>query len=229
MGGHDLQRAWLLNDRAAIYEVQGRKAEALREHEEALALKNKVWGPDHPDIGISEGNIAVVLQDLGRSQEALAHADRAIQILSHGLGAEHPDLAVQLSNRGEILNALGRYRDARQSFERARIIWERELGLEARNLAYALTGIGESYLAERDAVSALVPLERAWKIRAAKEDDPERRGETAFALARALWESERDRARAEGLAREARDAYAKTEVKTKLADVDAWIVHRRRG
>ena len=172
--------------------------------------------------------MSVVLQDLGRHQEALAHVDRAIEILSHGLGAEHPEVAVQVSNRGEILNALGRYRDARQSFERARIIWERELGLDARNLAYALTGIGESYLAERDAVSAVVPLERAWKIRAAKEADPERRGETLFALARALWDSERDRDRAAAFAREARDAYGKTEVKAKLDEVDSWLAQRKK-
>jgi serine/threonine protein kinase len=230
LGGHDLQRAWLLNNQGSVDEVQGHKEQALREHEEALALKAKAWGSkDHPDVGFSEGNIAVVLQDLGRYQEALAHVDRAVEIESHALGAQHPDLAVQLSNRGEILNALGRYREARQSFERARIIWERELGLDARNLAYALTGIGESYLAEGDAVSAVVPLERAWKIRAAKEADPERRGETVFALARALWESERDRPRAEALAREARDAYGKTEVKAKLAEVDAWLARRKKS
>jgi serine/threonine protein kinase/tetratricopeptide (TPR) repeat protein len=230
LGGHDLKRAWLLNNKGSVDEVQGRKAEALQSHEEALALKIKAWGgADHPDVGISEGNIAVVLQDLGRYQEALAHIDRAIAIESHGLGAEHPDVASQLSNRGEILNALGRHREARQSFERARIIWERELGLDARNLAYALTGIGESYLAERDADSAVTPLERAWKIRAAKEDDPERRAETLFALARALWDSERDRARAEVLARQARDSYLKTEVKAKLAEVDAWIAQRKKG
>jgi serine/threonine protein kinase/tetratricopeptide (TPR) repeat protein len=230
LGGHDLQRAWLLNNKGGVDEVQGHKEEALRAHEEALALKTRAWGSaDHPDVGLSEGNIAVVLQDLGRYQEALAHVDRAVTIATQGLGAEHPDLAVQMSNRGEILNLLGRYREARQSFERARIIWERELGLEARNLAYALTGIGESYLAEGDAVSAVVPLERAWKIRAAKEADPERRGETLFALARALWDSERDRLRAEALAHEARDAYGKTEVKAKLAEVDAWLARRKKS
>jgi tetratricopeptide (TPR) repeat protein len=191
--------------------------------EEALALKQKSWGPDHPDVGISEGNVAVALEDLGRDQEALAHVDRSIELLTHALGAEHPELATQLMNRGEILNTLGRYREARRSFEGARIIWERELGLDHRNLAYALTGIGESYLAERDAVSAVAPLERAWKIREAKETDPLRRGATRFALARALWDSERDHDRAEDLARGAREAYAQANERTKIADVDAWL------
>jgi serine/threonine protein kinase/tetratricopeptide (TPR) repeat protein len=227
LGGHDLQRAWLLNNLASVEGLQGRKVESLRFNEEALALKQKAWGPDHPDVGISEGNVSIALEDLGRQQEALVHVDRSIEILSHGLGAEHPDVATQLSNRGEILNALGRYREARQSFERARIIWERELGLDHRDLGYVLTGIGESYLSERDALSALAPLERAWKIREAKETGPARRGETRFALARALWDSERDRARATELAHGARDAYVEAGDQAKATEIDGWLSQRR--
>jgi eukaryotic-like serine/threonine-protein kinase len=228
IGGHELQRAWLLNNVASIEGLRGKQEAALRAHEEALALKEKALGRDAPDVGISEGNIAIALQDLGRNQEALAHVDRSIEILTEGLGAEHPDLATQLSNRGEILNALGRYREARASFERARIVWERELGLDARNLAYALTGIGQSYLDERDAMSAVAPLERAWKIREAKETDPSRRAETLFALARALWDSERDHRRAQVLAHGARDAYAQADGKARVADVDAWLAQRQK-
>jgi tetratricopeptide (TPR) repeat protein len=227
LGGRELQQAWLLNNRGAIYETQGRLQEALRMHEEAVRLKTRARGADHPDVGISDGNISIVLQGLGRSQEALNHVDRAIEILSHGLGAEHPDVATQLSNRGEILNALGRAREARQSFERARVTWERELGLDARNLAYALTGIGLSYLAERDAVSAIAPLEQAWKIREEKETDASKRAETSFALARALWDSGRDRHRAEGLAQVARAAYARDAAKVEVASVDTWLGERK--
>jgi serine/threonine-protein kinase len=228
LGGHDLQRAWLLNNLSCVEGLHGNKEQALRFSQEALALKQKVWGLDHPDVGFSEGNLAIALQDMSRDQEALAHVDRSIEILTEGLGAGHPELATQLSNRGEILNALGRYRDARGSFESARIIWERELGLDHRNLGYVLTGIGESYLGERDAVSALAPLERAEKIREAKETDPSRRGATRFALARSLWDSNRDRPRALVLATQSREAYGRAGDKAKLAEVDAWLVARRR-
>ncbi len=223
MGGHELLQAWLLNDLGGMYEMKGEGEQALRAQQEGLALKEKTLGRDHPDVGASEGNVAVVLEALGRNQEALQHVDRAIEILENGLGAGHPELAVQLSNRGEILNALGRYRDARASFERARIVWERELGLENRNLAYALTGIGISYIADGDPTSAIVPLERAFKIREEHENDPARRAETRFALARALWEAGRDRGRARLLAEEARDSYAKAVAKPKLVEVESWL------
>ncbi len=223
LGGHELQQAWLLNNLGCVYDLQGDREGSLRAQQQGLALKERALGRDDPDVGISEGNLAVALEALGRNQEALEHVDRSIAILQNGLGAGHPDLATQLNNRGEILNALGRSRDARASFEKARIIWERELGLDNRNLAYALTGIGVSYLTEGDSLSALVPLERAFKIREAQETDPSRRAETRFALARALWESGRDRGRARALAEDARESYAKAEVKTKLGEVDTWL------
>ena len=223
LGGHVLLQAWLLNNLGGLFEIRGEQEAALRMQQEGLALKERALGRDHPDVGISEGNLAVVLTALGRNQEALEHVDRSIEVLENGLGAGHPDLATQLNNRGEILDALGRSRDARASFEKARIIWERELGLDNRNLAYALTGIGVSYLSEGDASNAIVPLERAFKIREAHETDPSRRAETRFALARALWESGRDHPRARALAEEAHDSYAKAEIKTKVAEVDSWL------
>ena len=223
LGGHELLQAWLLNDLGAVHALNGDKISFLKAEEEALALKEKALGVDHPDVGLSEGNISFALQDLGRGEEALKHVDRSLAILETGLGSGHPDLAVQLSNRGEILNSLGRFREARLSFERARVIWERELGPEDRNLAYALTGIGVSLLADGDASSALVHLQRAHRIREAHETDPERRAETSFALARALWDSNRDRGRARFLAEEAKATYARSSSKQKAAEVEGWL------
>jgi tetratricopeptide (TPR) repeat protein len=227
VGGHELLRAWQLNNIGTVRGLKGDRLAALQALQQALVLKEKALGHDHPDVGVSEGNIAVELAALSRNQEALSHLDRAIPLIEDGFGAGHPVLATELNNRGEILCALGRQRDARQSFERARIIWERELGLDDRNLAYALTGIGLTYLGENDAASALAPLERAFKIREAHEVEPSRRAETRFALARALWETNRDRMRARALAEQAREGYAKGDVKAKVVEVDSWL--RARG
>jgi tetratricopeptide (TPR) repeat protein len=146
----------------------------------------------------------------------------AIAIAREGLGARHPELANHFSNRGEILRLLGRYSDARPAFERARTIWERELGADNVLLAYALTGIGETLIAEGNPNGALVPLERALKIRLAQDADLARQAETKFALARALRDSNRDRARARVLAEEAKAAYAKT-ASDKVDEVARWL------
>ena len=70
---------------------------------------------------------------------------------------------------------------------------------------------------------AIAPLERAFRIREAKETDPARRADTSFALARALWEANREHERARALAASARDAYARASMPSKRADVDAWL------
>ena len=223
LGGHDLLRSWLLNDLGCVLELEGLRDESARTQQQALSLKLKVLGPDHPDIGTSEVNLAISLQELGRNEEALAHNDRAIKIQTNGLGVNHPVLALSFNERGEILNALGRYPEARQTFDRALVVWDRELGPENQALAYALTGIGASYLGEGKANEALVPLERALKIRIAHEPELFRLAETQFALARALWESKRERGRALELADEAKKDYAKSPEKTKALEVDGWL------
>ena len=204
ISGHELLQAWLLNDLGCIYDLHGDKEAAVRSMKDGLVLKERALGRDHPDIGISEGNLGLALQRIGRNDEALAHMDRLIALLQKGLGAGHPDLATQLSNRGEILNALGRYEEARRAFEQAEAIWRREFGASNVNLGYALTGIGISYLAEGNPTAALPPLESAQEIRETQESEPSRRAETAFALARALWSTHRDRLRARALALAAR-------------------------
>jgi tetratricopeptide (TPR) repeat protein len=163
---------------------------------------------------------------MGRLQEALTNVDQALAIMREGLGSGHPDLAEHLVNRGEILTSLHRYEEARQSFETARSIWERELGPENVHLAYALTGIGLSFLAEGKPTNALVSLERAFKIREAQEVEPSRRAETGFALARALWDSNRSRARAVVLAEQSRDGYAKAAATKSVAEVAEWLQMR---
>jgi tetratricopeptide (TPR) repeat protein len=225
LGGHDLLRAWLLNDLGAVYFAEGQKDAAVVAMQQAVDLKRKALGPEHPDVGVSEGNVGIVLAELGRYQEALAHIRRSLESQERGLGAAHPDLADQITNQGEVLNALGRSLEARQSFERARTIWEREVGPESRSLAYALTGIGVSYLVEGSPAKALVPLERAHKIRQSLEPNPGKRAETSFALARALWESNRDRGRARALAEEARTGFEKAVAQSKVAEVKTWLAN----
>ena len=223
MGGHERLQSWLLNGLGTVYETQGRLPEALKAGESALALKQKVLPADHPDIGLSMGNLANWLGLLGRNQEALAYGDRSVAILEKGFGVNHPEVAIPLLNRGEILNALGRPQEARASFERAKTIWERELGPEHSNLGYVLTGIGLSYLIQGDAAAAVAPLERAYKIREAKENIPARRADTQFALARALWDSKRDRRWARVLADNAKATYAAANAKDKVVEVETWI------
>jgi tetratricopeptide (TPR) repeat protein len=227
LGGHELLRAWSLNDVGAVYFRQGEREAAIRAFKESLDLKEKVLGRNHPDVGGSEGNLAISLAESGLYPEALLHIERGIKILEAGVGAAHPDLAVQMNNHGEILNALKRYDEAERVFERAQQILERELGSENRALADSLAGRGISYLDAGQVTKSIELLERAIKIRTTRESNPAKRAESNFALARALWSLNRDRGRARLLADEARSAFAKAGEKTKSTEVETWLRDHR--
>ena len=227
LGGHNLLRAWLLNNLGCAYAVHHDGTLGVNALEQGLALKRKLLGPDHPDVGLSEGNLGYVLEEADRNEEAFSHVQRSIEIQSKALGPSHPDLANQLNNRGEILNALGKPTEALLSFEQATSIWERELGEGAPILAYSLTGTGIAYLAQNAANRAVPPLERALKFRSAKETNPRDRAETSFALARALWESHHDVARSRRLAEEARDVYLNASDAKGLSATDRWLEQHR--
>ncbi len=223
LGGHELLHAWLLNNLGCAYSTRRDYDSAVTALREGSQLKRKVLGSDDADVGVSEGNLGNVLARSGRNEEALSHTDSAIEIFEKRLGAGHPELAGQLSNRGEILNALGKYPEARASFQRASAIWERELGPDTDMLGYPLTGIGISFLGQDSPGNAIVPLERALKIRSERKATPSDFAETSFALARALWASGREQSRARRLAEDARIAYEKTTMAKNLAQVDAWL------
>src|SRR6478735_2535866 len=51
VGGHELLRAWQLNNIGAVRGLQGHLEAAMQAEQRSLALKEKALGPDHPDVG----------------------------------------------------------------------------------------------------------------------------------------------------------------------------------
>ena len=226
LGGHELLHAWLLNDVGCVHFAKGDTEAGVRGLKEGLEIKQKLLGPDHPDVGLSNGNLGYALKGMDRNREALAYVERAIAIEQVKLGSQHPSVAIQYDNRGAILNALERPAEARRSFEQAVAIWERELGPDDPTLAPALTGIGLSYLNEAKPLAAIGPLERAKRIRAGQATDPVDEAQTDFDLARALWDSGREQSRAHRLVEQARAVFEKAEMKKELGAVDLWLSAR---
>jgi tetratricopeptide (TPR) repeat protein len=219
VGGHDLLRAWMLNNIGVALDANGDKVAAAEELEESLRIKERILGKDHPDVAFSLANLADTLNSIGRSKEALELSNRGVEILSRTFGASHPRLIAQLANRAEILNRLGRYEEARHDAERAVAVQRTEAGPEL-NLIYALAPLGEAELGLGHSTRAIAPLRQALHLaeeQAVTEELPRLR----FALARSLWDSGRDRKQARLLAAAAAAPVASTPVADKatvLAD-----------
>jgi tetratricopeptide (TPR) repeat protein/tRNA A-37 threonylcarbamoyl transferase component Bud32 len=226
--GHERTRAWLAQARGNMA-YAGERFEEAREHfARAAELKKAALGEDHPDCALSLDSLANALVGLGRADEALSVHVRALAIDERAYGRDSPLLSWLLGNHGEILVKVGRPEEGIRAYRRALEV-KRLVGAQDNlDLAYPLTGLGEALVLVGRGGDAVAPLGRALAVREKNEPDPERLGETRFALARALAARDQpgDREKAGALAAAARRDYAKAssskEREAALALVDRW-------
>jgi hypothetical protein len=103
----------------------------------AIEIDTACLGADHPKIGFSVNNLAVLLKD-HRPEEAAALFRRALAIFRRTLGPSRPSVGICLENYGDVLIRLGRRREGRACAKRAGQILAR---VEAVNEeAVGLTG-----------------------------------------------------------------------------------------
>ena len=57
-GGQEVLKRVDLNNLAALYDSQGKYAEAEPLHKRSLAIREKVLGKEHPDVALSLNNLA---------------------------------------------------------------------------------------------------------------------------------------------------------------------------
>jgi serine/threonine protein kinase len=220
--GHDRIRAWAKTNFGNVMQGMGDFARAERLATEAVELKEKALGKDHPDVALSLGNLSSILEEEGQAEKALVYADRACDILARNGDRDSEIYASKLVARGEALVDLGRAADAEASFERALRIF-RMYGENDRSGACALQGLGNARLAQGHPDAAIAPLEDALRIRDTDEPIKWAVAETRFTLARALWESDGDRRRALGLAKSARAILATINLPRRQKAVVDWL------
>jgi tetratricopeptide (TPR) repeat protein len=86
---------------------------------DALAIREKVLGPGHPDTGMSLNALALLLRRQGNFAAARPLFERALAIDEKVLGPEHPYTATSLNNLAGLLKEQGDLAAARPLFERA--------------------------------------------------------------------------------------------------------------
>jgi tetratricopeptide (TPR) repeat protein len=213
-----------LNPLAAAVQRLGRDEEALRLQKRALGIVLKVKGPDSSDALISVGNLGTLLARMGRFQEALEHYQSALVPLEQRLGAQHPHVALLLRGTGRVHMQAKQYKEAMHCFLRARDILEAREDDPYGYLTGTWLDLGEVWLELRQPRRALEVLERALEGRPSSKQTPGEKAYARFYLARALWEADEDRPRAQRLAQEARELFAEQgeHGKKGLAELDAW-------
>ncbi|CCI34922.1 Kinesin light chain (fragment) [Microcystis aeruginosa PCC 9701] len=95
-----------LNNLAHLYESQGRYTEAEPLYLEALDLRKRLLGDNHPSVATSLNNLAELYNSQGRYTEAEPLYLEAINIFRERLGENHPHTQTVYRNYLEMLSQL---------------------------------------------------------------------------------------------------------------------------
>ena len=127
-----------------LYE-RGRIVEADPLLHRALAMREKVSGPEHFDTTISLNNLGLLYHVQGKYEQAEPLYSRALQLRKVLLGIDHPDTAIILHNLAALHHAQGRYEQAEAAYQQALQIREQTLGPEHPDTAISLDSLAVLY------------------------------------------------------------------------------------
>ncbi|HKX31427.1 MAG TPA: CHAT domain-containing protein [Blastocatellia bacterium] len=143
----------------------GRYDQALASAESALKIRERVLGPDHPDVAFVLRRMAILHNISGDHAQAEALFQRALDVLERSLGPEHPGVALALNNVAIIYTQKGDYVKAEPLFQRALVILEAALGREHLDFANVLDSLAALYRDRGDYVKAEPLYQRALATR----------------------------------------------------------------
>jgi tetratricopeptide (TPR) repeat protein len=217
--------ASLLGNLGLISSDRGDHAEAERLYQRCLDLLLAALGPEHQVIVTAHINLGNAQRRQGKLDEALVHLDAALALATKLFDGGPRVAGVHLA-RIALMQDREQYDLALTEAQAAERIYAKAYDAQHARVADALIGQGRALISLGRAPEAAELLARADAIVAETPDaTPSARAESKFELARALWDSDDDRARARTLATEARalldtddaDPADRTEIDTWLA------------
>jgi len=116
--------------RGLTRQPQGRLQEAVPLYERAIAVVEKSFGPEHPDLAATLNDLAAAHTFQRKVQEAMPLYERSIAISEKCFGPENSDLASTLNNFAALLCAQGKDQEALPIAQRATAIFMRTFGPE---------------------------------------------------------------------------------------------------
>ncbi len=157
-----------MNSLAISYGDLGRHAEALKLHEEVLALTKARLGPDHPDTLMSMSNLAIGYSALGRHAEALKLREETLALRKAKLGPDHPDTLESMYNLAISYAALGRHAEALKLREETLALQKARLGPDHPDTLASMNNLANSYSALGRHAEAVKLNEETLALRKAK-------------------------------------------------------------
>jgi tetratricopeptide (TPR) repeat protein len=95
---------------------------------QALELRKKLLGNEHPDVAISLNNLALLYNTQGRYEEAELLYLQALELRKKVMSEDHPDVATSYFNLGGLYHQQGQYQKAKSLYLPALHIYQQRLG-----------------------------------------------------------------------------------------------------
>jgi CHAT domain-containing protein len=136
-----------LTNQAFALDQVGKYAEAIPLAQQVLAIREKLLGPDHPDVAKVLASFGILYDKQGRYADAEPLYKRALAIWEKALGPAHPNVNVAqlLNNLAMLYNKQGRYAEAEPLNQRALAIFEKALGPDIQPVASSLNNLAAVY------------------------------------------------------------------------------------
>ncbi|MBI5079961.1 MAG: tetratricopeptide repeat-containing protein [Chloroflexi bacterium] len=154
----------LFNETGCHFNAIANYSAARAAFERALAIDEKTFGADHPNVARAVNNLGMVYKDIGNLPAARSTFERAIAIGEKSFGVEHPQVATYVNNLGSVHHIMGDLPAALAAFERAIAISEKSFGVEHPQVATFVNNLGMLYRDMGDLPAARAAFERALTI-----------------------------------------------------------------
>jgi tetratricopeptide (TPR) repeat protein len=220
---NNLQLADALDNLGTALGPLGRYTEAAAAHQRAIALYDKLLGPENAQSAIALQNLANLYSIQHRPREAERLLSQSIAITEGAQGHDHPDLVYSLGSLSDVELTLGRPAEALRLAERAFAIQERTLGTDNPETARTLLLIARAQLAQHYATAAQ-SFDRALRLLAQHSDAPKLLAQAQFGMARTL---RNDHDRALRLARTALATYERLGDRDEAEPIKRWLSRDR--
>eukprot|EP00557_Chaetoceros_sp_GSL56_P001646 CAMPEP_0176503402 /NCGR_PEP_ID=MMETSP0200_2-20121128/15343_1 /TAXON_ID=947934 /ORGANISM="Chaetoceros sp., Strain GSL56" /LENGTH=762 /DNA_ID=CAMNT_0017902689 /DNA_START=2361 /DNA_END=4649 /DNA_ORIENTATION=- len=139
-----IRLAWMLNRIGLVYDNQGEYDNALEYYERAHSIKNKVLGPDHPDLATTYNNMGSIYENQGDYQKALDYYEKARDLQKNNPD-QYNNLANTYNNIGLVYDNLEDYDRALENYQLCKDIRMNLFGRDHLSLANVVNNIGSVY------------------------------------------------------------------------------------
>jgi tetratricopeptide (TPR) repeat protein len=166
---------------------------------QALQIRQKTLGSEHPDTVLSINNLAFLYLETGQFDKSESLFQQALEIEEKIRGSDHPDTAWIRSNLGLLYLNLRDYAKAEPLLERALQSQKQGLGPQDPAIAMTLDYLGRLYIEKADYAKAEQLLQEALGIQQKVSDPRNTLAAVSLTNLAALYLSMGDYATAESL------------------------------